>query len=264
VRHTVFDASYLVMGLGDVYLGAPVATPLDPRHRLVTTKYNPARTWTAENSVGIGGAYLCVYGMEGPGGYQFVGRTLQMWNRYREVAAFDGKPWLLRFFDQIRFYPVSADELVRIRRDFPLGRFELDIEESTLNLADYQAFLAREASGISAFREQQQQAFNAERERWIVSGQAHFDSEELAAPAAQDTLLKANEYSIDSPIAGNLWQVPVAVGAKVAAGDVLVILESMKMEIPVLAPFAGVVREIPVQPGSGIGAGQRVVVLERD
>ncbi|SFS25777.1 urea carboxylase [Pseudomonas sp. NFACC42-2] len=264
VRHTVFDASYLVMGLGDVYLGAPVATPLDPRHRLVTTKYNPARTWTAENSVGIGGAYLCVYGMEGPGGYQFVGRTLQMWNRYREVAAFDGKPWLLRFFDQIRFYPVSADELVRIRRDFPLGRFELDIEESTLNLADYQAFLAREASGISAFREQQQQAFNAERERWIASGQAHFDSEELAAPAAQDTLLKANEYSIDSPIAGNLWQVPVAVGAKVAAGDVLVILESMKMEIPVLAPFAGVVREIPVQPGSGIGAGQRVVVLERD
>jgi urea carboxylase len=264
VRHTVFDASYLVMGLGDVYLGAPVATPLDPRHRLVTTKYNPARTWTAENSVGIGGAYLCVYGMEGPGGYQFVGRTLQMWNRYREVAAFDGKPWLLRFFDQIRFYPVSADELVRIRRDFPLGRFELDIEESTLNLADYQAFLAREASGISAFREQQQQAFNAERERWIVSGQAHFDSEELAAPAAQDTLLMANEYSIDSPIAGNLWQVAVAVGAKVAAGDVLVILESMKMEIPVLAPFAGVVREIPVQPGSGIGAGQRVVVLERD
>ncbi|MFZ0789111.1 MAG: urea carboxylase, partial [Chromatiaceae bacterium] len=43
VRRIVFEASYLVMGLGDVYLGAPVATPLDPRHRLVTTKYNPAR-----------------------------------------------------------------------------------------------------------------------------------------------------------------------------------------------------------------------------
>ena len=96
VYRTVFEASYLVMGLGDVYLGAPVATPLDPRHRLVTTKYNPARTWTAENSVGIGGAYMCVYGMEGPGGYQFVGRTLQMWNRYRAVEAFGGQPWLLR------------------------------------------------------------------------------------------------------------------------------------------------------------------------
>ncbi len=60
VFNVVFAASYLVMGLGDVYLGAPVATPLDPRHRLVTTKYNPARTWTPENAVGIGGAYLCV------------------------------------------------------------------------------------------------------------------------------------------------------------------------------------------------------------
>ncbi|MCF5230634.1 MULTISPECIES: urea carboxylase [unclassified Pseudomonas] len=264
VRHTVFDASYLVMGLGDVYLGAPVATPLDPRHRLVTTKYNPARTWTAENSVGIGGAYLCVYGMEGPGGYQFVGRTLQMWNRYREVSAFDGKPWLLRFFDQIRFYPVTADELVQIRRDFPLGRFELSIEHSQLNLAEYQDFLAREAASIGAFREHQQHAFNAERERWIASGQAHFDSEELAAPQGADTPLQADQISVDSPIAGNLWQVQVANGERVSAGDVLVILESMKMEIPVVAPFAGTVREIPVQPGSGIGAGQRVVVLERD
>ena len=264
VQRTVFDASYLVMGLGDVYLGAPVATPLDPRHRLVTTKYNPARTWTAENSVGIGGAYLCVYGMEGPGGYQFVGRTLQMWNRYREVAAFDGKPWLLRFFDQIRFYPVSADELLRIRRDFPLGRFELNIEHSQLNLADYQAFLNREAESISAFRAQQQGAFNAERERWITSGQAHFDSEEALAPCSEDSPLTDGEHSVDSHIAGNLWQVQVEAGSRVAAGDVLVILESMKMEIPVLAPMAGVVREIRVQPGSAVRAGQRLVVLELD
>jgi urea carboxylase len=264
VQRTVFEASYLVMGLGDVYLGAPVATPLDPRHRLVTTKYNPARTWTAENSVGIGGAYMCVYGMEGPGGYQFVGRTLQMWNRYREVAAFDGKPWLLRFFDQIRFYPVSADELLRIRRDFPLGRFPLDIEHSQLNLADYQAFLAQEAQGINAFRDQQKGAFNAERERWIASGQAHFDSEELAPEVTEDAPLATGQQSIDSHIAGNLWQVQVQAGNRVEAGDVLVILESMKMEIPLLAPMAGVVREIRVQPGSAVRAGQRVVVLELD
>ncbi|MCP2065970.1 urea carboxylase [Pseudomonas laurylsulfatiphila] len=264
VQRTVFDASYLVMGLGDVYLGAPVATPLDPRHRLVTTKYNPARTWTAENSVGIGGAYMCVYGMEGPGGYQFVGRTLQMWNRYREVAAFDGKPWLLRFFDQIRFYPVSAEELLRIRQDFPLGRFNLNIEHSQLNLADYQAFLTQEAETIGAFREQQKGAFNAERERWIASGQAHFDSEEPAPETTEETPLASGQQSIDSHIAGNLWQVQVEAGKRVAAGDVLVILESMKMEIPLLAPMAGVVREVRVQPGSAVRAGQRVVVLELD
>ncbi len=264
VQRTVFDASYLVMGLGDVYLGAPVATPLDPRHRLVTTKYNPARTWTAENSVGIGGAYMCVYGMEGPGGYQFVGRTLQMWNRYRDVAAFEGKPWLLRFFDQIRFYPVSADELLRIRRDFPLGRFALNIEHSTLNLADYQAFLIREAEGITAFRAQQNAAFNAERERWIANGQADFESDEGVAPNTEAQPLQPGQQGVDSHIAGNLWQVQVQPGDRVEAGDVLVILESMKMEIPLLAPIAGVVQDVRVQPGSAVRAGQRVVVLAAD
>ena len=108
------------MGLGDVYLGAPVATPVDPRHRLVTTKYNPARTWTPPNVVGIGGAYMCIYGMEGPGGYQLFGRTIQVWNTYRQTDAFtDGKPWLLRFFDQIRFFPVSARRADRMAARLP-------------------------------------------------------------------------------------------------------------------------------------------------
>ncbi|WP_062388294.1 urea carboxylase [Pseudomonas abietaniphila] len=264
VQRTVFDARYLVMGLGDVYLGAPVATPLDPRHRLVTTKYNPARTWTAENSVGIGGAYMCVYGMEGPGGYQFVGRTLQMWNRYRAVEAFDGKPWLLRFFDQIRFYPVSAEALLKIRRDFPLGRYPLRIEHTTLNLADYQAFLTKEAESIAAFRSQQQGAFNAERERWIANGQATFESDEAVAESVEEAAVAVGHLSVDSHIAGNLWQVQVEQGQRVQAGDTLVILESMKMEIPLLAPVAGVVQEVRVQPGSAVRAGQRVVVLETE
>ncbi len=262
VQRTVFDARYLVMGLGDVYLGAPVATPLDPRHRLVTTKYNPARTWTAENSVGIGGAYMCVYGMEGPGGYQFVGRTLQMWNRWREVPAFDSKPWLLRFFDQIRFYPVSAEELLRIRRDFPLGRYPLRIEPGELALADYQAFLAREAEGIAAFRAQQRAAFDAERERWIATGQAHFESEEAPAERGDEPPLAAGQVGVECPLAGNLWQVRVGQGTRVDAGEVLLVLESMKMEIPVAAPCAGLVRELRVQPGTAVRAGQCVVVIE--
>jgi len=263
VYKTVFDASYLVMGLGDVYLGAPVATPLDPRHRLVTTKYNPARTWTAENSVGIGGAYLCVYGMEGPGGYQFVGRTLQMWNRYHAVDDFGGKPWLLRFFDQIRFYPVSAEELITIRRDFPLGRYPLRNEHTTLKLAEYQQFLADEAQGIEAFRAHQQGAFNAERERWIANGQAHFDSSDVLAEEGEDAPLQPGQAGIDSPISGNLWQVNVEPGQPVREGDVLVVLESMKMEIPLLASQDGVVSQVRVQPGSSVRAGQCVVVLEK-
>ncbi|SER02921.1 MULTISPECIES: urea carboxylase [Pseudomonas] len=262
VKRIVFEASYLVMGLGDVYLGAPVATPLDPRHRLVTTKYNPARTWTAENSVGIGGAYLCVYGMEGPGGYQFVGRTLQMWNRYKQVDAFCGQPYLLRFFDQIRFYEVSAEELLTIRADFPLGRYPLQIEETELSLADYQAFLAKEADSIHTFRTHQQAAFNAERQRWLESGQAHFESEDVTPEPDEDAPLTAGQTAVESHIAGNLWQVQVEPGTEVKAGDVLVILESMKMEIPLFSPCDGLVKDVRVQPGSPVRAGQRMMVIE--
>jgi urea carboxylase len=263
VKQIVFDASYLVMGLGDVYLGAPVATPLDPRHRLVTTKYNPARTWTAENSVGIGGAYLCVYGMEGPGGYQFVGRTLQMWNRYREIRDFAGRPYLLRFFDQIRFYEVSADELMRIRADFPLGRYPLKIEETELSLADYQVFLARETEGISHFRARQQVAFQAERERWREAGASEEGLETPAPESAQIAPLEDGQVAVDSEIAGNLWQVRVTSGETVSAGDILLIIESMKMEISVCAPCAGTVGEVYVSPGSPVHAGQRVAIIER-
>ena len=175
VHRIVFDADYLVLGLGDVYLGAPVAVPLDPRHRLVTTKYNPARTWTPENAVGIGGAYLCVYGMEGPGGYQFVGRTTQVWNHRHPLPApgFDPEhPWLLRFFDQIHWYPVGAEELLDMRADVAAGRGDsVRITDGSFSLAEHEKFLADNAADISVTRESMEQARAEERERWSAGGE---------------------------------------------------------------------------------------------
>lgn len=174
VYRTVFDAEYMVLGLGDVYLGAPVATPLDPRHRLVTTKYNPARTWTAENSVGIGGAYLCIYGMEGPGGYQFVGRTTQVWNhRHPEPApGFDAEhPWLLRHFDRISWYPVTSEELADLRADTAAGRGRVDITDGTFSLAEHNAFCEREADSIASARRRMEHARAEEFARWAASGE---------------------------------------------------------------------------------------------
>ncbi|HIV73389.1 MAG TPA: urea carboxylase [Candidatus Aquabacterium excrementipullorum] len=266
VKRILFDASYLVMGLGDVYLGAPVATPLDPRHRLVTTKYNPARTWTPENAVGIGGAYLCVYGMEGPGGYQFVGRTVQMWNRWRDerhgAADFEaGKPWLLRFFDQIRFYPASEEELLQMRRDFPAGRLKLRIEHGTFSLRDYRQFLQREADSIGAFKQGQQAAFDAERERWKASGQDGSLSELDLSPPPDDSALPEGATAVGSPVPGSVWKVLVAKGDTVDEGQTLAIVESMKMEFPVTAPAKGTVLSVRCKEGSGVTAGQDVVVL---
>ncbi|WP_455374710.1 urea carboxylase [Kaarinaea lacus] len=262
VKDIVFSASYLVMGLGDVYLGAPVATPIDPRQRLVTTKYNPARTWTAENSVGIGGSYLCVYGMEGPGGYQFVGRTIQMWNRYYQTKEFS-KPWLLRFFDQIRFYEVSAEELLEARKNFPKGRYSIKIEETSFSLQKYHAFVEQNRDSIHTFKDKREKAFEEELQRWIVSGQINFESEQhLTSESGEEEALPSNCIAIDSPVSGSVWQMLVKQGDEVSEGQTLAILESMKMEIEITAPHAGTVYAISRNEASQVSAGQALLILQ--
>ncbi|MCW2573926.1 MAG: urea carboxylase, partial [Frankiales bacterium] len=265
VYDIVYAASYLVLGLGDVYLGAPVATPMDPRHRLVTTKYNPARTWTPENAVGIGGASLCVYGMEGPGGYQFVGRTLQMWNRWRVTRDFEaGKPWLLRFFDRIRFYPVDAGELLALRRDFLTGKSALRIEEGVFRLSEYRRFLQDNAASIQSFKQAQQAAFEQERELWRAAGiaeTADAPADAGAAPLAGDDL---EGVVVASHVAGGVWSVLVKAGDQVEAGQTLVVVESMKMEVSVLAPQAGRVVRLLCADGQPVSAGQPLVLLREE
>ena len=66
---------------------------------------------------------------------------------------------------------------------------------------------------------------------------------------------------VPAHITGTVWKIEVTVGQKVAAGDVLVILESMKMEMPVEAPEAGTVKEIRCQPSQPVNEGDVLVVL---
>jgi urea carboxylase len=216
--------------------------------------------------VGIGGAYMCVYGMEGPGGYQFVGRTVQMWNRWRDerhgATDFEaGKPWLLRFFDQIRFYPVGEAELLQMRRDFPAGRMPLKIEHGHFSLGEYERFLAQEADSIAAFRAQQREAFSDERERWAASGQDGSLSLPDVVPAATEGDWPVDATPVRAQVPGSLWKVLVQPGDTVAEGQALAVVESMKMEFPLLSPRAGQVLAAPVGEGAAVAAGQALVVL---
>jgi len=269
VEDMVFDANYLVMGLGDVYLGAPVATPVDPRHRLVTTKYNPARTWTPPNVVGIGGAYMCIYGMEGPGGYQLFGRTLQVWNTYRQTDMFtDGKPWLLRFFDQIRFFPVSADELAQWRRDFLTGRRSIEIEPSQFRLSDHRAFLAKEAASIEDFATRRQAAFEAESEQWRRDGEFDRVTEliEDAGPPAHDARaidVPEGAELIEAPFGGSVWKLLVAPGDIVEAGGVIAVIEAMKMESPLESPVSGTIEALYIQERQALEPGAPILAVRR-
>ena len=269
VKRIIFEASYLIMGLGDVYLGAPLGVPLDPRHRLVTTKYNPARTWTPENAVGIGGAYMCVYGMESPGGYQLVGRTVQMWNSFVQTKDFkDGKPWLLRFFDQVRFYPVTEGELRALREDFLHGRFNLRIEETSFSLKQYNAFLQENAAAIEAFKTRQKAAYIAERERWKVGGQANYTSSETPqdntnAPLTEISL-PDGAHAIRTHVTGTLWKLLVKEGQRVAAGSPAAVVESMKMEFTVEIPVNGTIQQLFCKEGGRVSARQILLVIKED
>ena len=67
---------------------------------------------------------------------------------------------------------------------------------------------------------------------------------------------------VKAELVGNVWKVKTQPGAQVAEEDELLILESMKMEIPVTAPRAGTVKEVRVREGEVVKEGQVLVVLE--
>ena len=66
---------------------------------------------------------------------------------------------------------------------------------------------------------------------------------------------------IVADVAGKVWKIEAQPGAKLAAEDTILILESMKMEIPVVAPAAGTLKELQVKEGDAVAEGQIVAVL---
>nr|VFJ57624.1 MAG: urea carboxylase [Candidatus Kentron sp. FM]VFJ64463.1 MAG: urea carboxylase [Candidatus Kentron sp. FM]VFK15172.1 MAG: urea carboxylase [Candidatus Kentron sp. FM] len=272
VRDIVMSAEYLVLGLGDVYLGAPCAVPLDPRHRLVTSKYNPARLYTPEGSVGIGGVYLCIYGMDSPGGYQLVGRTLPIWDKFVvNPNSREDKPWLLRFFDRVRFYPVSDDELETLRDQYSGGRLPIQITEGKFSLHEYNRFLHSIAEETARFKQRQQGAFARELAHWEREGMigatedqndfvAGFDS--VAAQKNREIRIPAGCKVIRSKSGGQIVSLLVQPGDRIKKGQPVAIVEAMKTEIRIDSDRAGTVTEIPVATGMLIDRGNIILVLE--
>jgi len=185
-----------------------------------------------------------------------------VWNRYYRTADFT-QPWLLRFFDQIRFFPVTGAELERTREDVRYGRVKLDIHEETFHLGEYQRFLQEHADAMRAFKTQQQNAFQAERERWVAAGEFDRpDTEAVTAPLEPTEIpIPPGQVAVRAEVSGTVWQVVVTPQAQVQAGEKLMIIEAMKTEIAVLSPLDGTVAQILCQPGQAVTAGQIILLL---
>jgi len=82
-----------------------------------------------------------------------------------------------------------------------------------------------------------------------------------AAPKAAPAAVVADGEQIKAPMPGNIWDVKVAVGQKVAEGEVVLILEAMKMENEIMAPCAGTVASVQVEKGATVESGQVLLVI---
>ena len=195
--------------------------PLDPRHRLVTTKYNPARTWTAENSVGIGGAYLCIYGMEGPGGYQFVGRTVQIWNRFRRGGLFAGAPVGAALLRPDRVVPGLRRGAARAARRDRRGRGCVrDATRARSRSPSTRRFLGRERRRRSPTSGRAKAARSRRRRNAGAPRASSTGVDEARPPArlAGRRGARRGRTPVYAPFTSTVWQVAVEAGATVAAG----------------------------------------------
>lgn len=120
--------------------GLPSLFSLDPRTQISVPKYNPARMWTAEGAVGIGGPCVVLYPMEVPGSYQLFGRTLPLHLGRRHDADGDSTPTDLHLFrvgDRVRFTRVTETDLMQLRLQAVEGRYPHAIVEEDFVVAEY-------------------------------------------------------------------------------------------------------------------------------
>lgn len=153
-----------------------------------------------------------------------------------------------------------------MREDFVAGHFQLKIEETTFSLKEYNRYLQVNDKEITEFRGKQRAAFAQEREMWKASGQADYASDSTVAEAGTDSELDLppGSRAVAAPVSGNVWNIPVQVGSKVKAGDALVIIESMKMEIAVGAPCDGEIVQLNCRTGGQVAAGQDLLIIKSE
>lgn len=265
VENMLYSARFLVLGLGDVFLGAPCAVPLDPRQRFLGSKYNPSRTYTPPGTVGIAGIFMCIYTMESPGGYQLVGRTVPLWDKLSlgvHTGKFnEGNPWMLTPFDQVSFYPVTEKELDKICDDWEHGFFDVQMTSSVFDHTKYLQWVQEQADSIEKFKKSQSGEKMEEFSKLIKVANSDLKktSVKVEKPAENwpdDAELVYSEYS------GRFWKPLVKEGDIVEKGQGLVVIEAMKTEMVVNATKAGKVLKVLHKNGDIVEAGDLVVVLQ--
>ncbi|KMW67154.1 acetyl-CoA/propionyl-CoA carboxylase [Blastomyces dermatitidis ATCC 18188] len=194
--------------------------------RMNCPKMNPSCVFTPEGQVSWGGSCMALYNVESPGGYQLTGLSIPGVDILGSKAGYSPeKPWSYEDFDQISSYKVTEEEYERGMAQFRSGRYEYKWEHVEFDMAEHNRLLGGTKDEVAKIR----------------------------ATAASATPLKAN-----------VWKIEVKDGDKIAANQVVTILEAMKLEITVQADpstAGGVVEEILVKPNDSIEAGKPLMLV---
>lgn len=144
------------------YPGLPSLLPLDPRSEISAPKYNPARGWTPEGAVGIGGPCLVIHPIESPGSYQLLGRTLPIAELIRRPRTHRVDPILIQPADRVSFFRVTEAELIELRRQAFEGRYDYHVEPGQYAVADH--FRTTREERVAAEADRRRAARDAARE----------------------------------------------------------------------------------------------------
>ncbi|KAI0459236.1 urea carboxylase [Xylaria acuta] len=272
-RHEVFDkmvqTEFIVPAVG-FFCGTPMFFPLSPKS-ITCQKYNPTRVSTPGGTIGYGGSIMAGYSIEAPGGYMIAARTLEMWDTFGTKPGFTAEqPWLLRPFDKVRFFRVSIEEYDSLARDYFAGRYRWQISPSTFDVQKAFETMNRAQTDpdIIEFKRRQREALG---EQEMVENRlyAEWAAEVALSEAVGEEEIAAQDrdsVTISSPMAASLWKIEVKAGDVIEEGQVVAVLEAMKMEVKVLAPKEAKgcqIRTIAKKTQSVVNAGDVLFTLSK-
>ncbi|KAJ5747763.1 uncharacterized protein N7511_009459 [Penicillium nucicola] len=259
VESNLYEGAFLVLGLGDVYQGSPCAVPLDPRHRLFGTKYNPSRSFTPRGAVGIAGQYLCIYATDSPGGYQLVGRTVPIWDEFHRPELGEKAPWMFSLLDQIRFYPVTEAELSAAEANGTASDLII-ISDNELDLNEYEGWLEETEEDIAAVREQRSKAMH--EADFFDDLLTPYDAVAMRPGRGLENDEDMLGERVKALLPGRCFRCAVKEGDEVQAGDSLIWIESNKMEVKICAPISGKCVRLLAAEGDILEPSDDVVIIQ--
>ncbi|OJJ97419.1 hypothetical protein ASPACDRAFT_32204 [Aspergillus aculeatus ATCC 16872] len=268
LKEVLLAAENVVLAVGFI-MALPIAVPQDPRHRIRTPKMNPSRNYTPAGCFAHGGSSICLYQVDGPGGYMPLGMSLPTLDLYGTNPVFQQQPWLIQDMNTISFFEVSGEEYDRIVADLQAGRYKFQAEDGVFDMAEYHQLQKETGAEMEAIRQKQlvaaTQATAREKallNQWLAEKDAMVPDDDEVARLLQDATIQA----VEAPTSANVWKVLVEPGTTATEGLTLAILEAMKMEInvDVAAEMAGAtVVKVLIQPGGSVHSGQPIVLLRQ-